>query len=82
MTRKPVIGGLASIAAMAAVLWNVPASADMGTTADSSVRYAHDKWPGVREQATDVPEPGTLALLALGLGGVSFAGFSGRIRRN
>jgi hypothetical protein len=37
MTNKPLITGLASIAAMAAVLWSMPAAADMGSAASSSV---------------------------------------------
>jgi hypothetical protein len=103
MTNKPLIAGLASVAAMAAVLWSLPAAADMGGAASSSVYQAHDKWPGAVRQAStsstcpnpddigppdgdndcddrvrsDAPEPGTLALLALGLGGIGLA----RIRR-
>ena len=52
MTNKPLIAGLVNVAAMAAVLWSMPATADMGSAFGSSVRFAHDKWPGVREQAT------------------------------
>ena len=51
MTNKSLIAGLASVAAMAAVVWSMPAAAGMGSAAISSVRFAHDKWPGVREAA-------------------------------
>ena len=63
MTNKSLIAGLASVAATAAVLWAMPAAAYV----------AHDKWP----DPSGVPEPGTLALLMLGLGGIGLR----RIRR-
>jgi hypothetical protein len=49
MTNKPLITGLASIAAMAAVLWSMPAAADMGSAASSSVYQTHNKWPAHRD---------------------------------
>ena len=86
MTSKSLIAGLASIAAIGAVFASMPAAADMGSAAGSSSmrfapdNFAHDKWPGdVRQVGDDratsvpvvsVPEPGSLALLALGLAGI------------
>jgi len=78
MKKISVVAGIASIAATAAVLWSMPAVADP----DSVLHEAHDKWPGAdnytprewsrdpasgsSQSATGTPEPGTLALLALG----------------
>jgi len=77
MKKLSLIAGLASIAATTAVLWSVPALAD----SDSVYHEAHDKWPGQdnyvpreynrnpgygNHQTSGVPEPGTLALIALG----------------
>jgi len=85
MTKKPLIAGLTSVAAMAAVLWSMPAAAGMASY------LAHDKWPSHLKQAgcpnpddinghdgdgdcddspAGVPEPGTFALLTLGLGSI------------
>ncbi len=82
MKRITLIAGMASVAAVAAVTWSVPAAASM--CGSSACAVVHNRWPGrpVADQqnsrpsqtstASGVPEPGMIPLLALGLGGVGF----------
>jgi hypothetical protein len=94
MKKVSLIAGVLSLAAMTAALWSMPAVAD--ESCSSCERVAHDKWPGAdtlrdnetnntssdqQTGATGVPEPGMLALFALGLGGLGFAALGRRRAR-
>jgi hypothetical protein len=97
MKRFSLLLGVASVAAMVAALWSLPAAAsDIGGSGISAGREMHDRMMTYRRDtgdpdndgdgptatSTDVPEPGTLALLALGLSGIGVAAAKRRRTRS
>jgi hypothetical protein len=74
--KKLTLTTIASLCAVAAIVWSVPVSAQ----APATVTAEHNKKPQTYHGAmtrlvvppdATVPEPGTIGLLALGLGGLA-----------
>lgn len=87
MKKVSLIAGLASLGAVAALLWTLPAAASTGCSvgctheahsgrADHGIRDHGNDADEDDSNTTSVPEPGTLALLGLGLSGLGLTGLS------
>ncbi|GAC1455401.1 MAG: hypothetical protein PVSMB6_12420 [Steroidobacteraceae bacterium] len=74
MKKITLIAGLASVGTVAAVLWTVPAVASDHGAVNRTPSHERGESFDEDTNATSVPEPGTLALLGLGLSGLGLTG--------